>query len=322
MLTTAFPEGRARVRALGVWSAVNAAGGALGVLAGGLLSEYAGWRWVMLVNLPIVATALALSKAVRSDRPRTRERLDVLGAVLATSGVALLVYSVTRGEWPTLAAAAALLAAFVFVEARSSSPLLRPGLLRSRWVAGANAFVFLAAAGQFAAFYFVSLYMQEVLHMGAAATGAAFLPFTAGVVIGTVLATRLTNSRTPRAALIPGGLLAAAGFAWFARISPDGNVLADVLAPSLLASIGLGLCLGPVAVAATQQRPPIGRLRRAGRPGVPRRRPHRYPYDSRGPQQRLRPKPCGLLGTSPARRVGRGHRPAVPLQAADPRSSH
>ncbi|MQY09567.1 MFS transporter [Actinomadura macrotermitis] len=255
-------EGRARVRALGIWSAANAAGGALGVLAGGLLVEYAGWRWVMLVNLPIAAAALALAAAgVPADtRTGPRPRLDVAGAVLATAGTGLLILGVVRTDrygWTsgatlgTLAAAAVLLAAFVLVERRAKAPLVRLGLLRSRWVAGANVFVFLAAAGQFAAFYFVSLYMQQVLHMGAAATGAAFLPFSAGVVAGSVLATRIVSARGPRAALLPGGLLAAAGLGWFALISPDGGFLTDVLGPSLVGSVGIGLCLAPLAAAAT-----------------------------------------------------------------------
>ncbi|TYB42744.1 MFS transporter [Actinomadura chibensis] len=262
LLATTFTEGRARVRALGVWSAVNAAGGALGVLAGGVLTEYAGWRWVMFVNLPIVAVALALVPAgvPESRSPGPRERMDVLGAVLATSGIGLLVFGVVRTDvrgWTsaatlgTLAAAFALLAAFAAVEARTRSPLVRLGLLRSRWVGGANVIVFLAAAGQFAGFYFVSLYMQEVLGMGAAATGAAFLPFSAGVVLGTVAATRIGAARSPRASLVPGAVLAAAGLGWFALASPDGSFLTDVLGPSVVGSVGIGLVLAPVAAAAT-----------------------------------------------------------------------
>ncbi|MFJ9284806.1 MFS transporter [Kitasatospora aureofaciens] len=262
MLTTTFTEGPRRVRALGVWSAANAAGGALGVLVGGLLTEYASWRWVMLVNLPIVAAALVLLPTGTADgaQPVRRERLDVIGAVLATGGVGLLVFGVVRTDargWGspatlgTLAVAVALLAAFVLVEVRSAAPLLRLGLLRSRWVAGANVLVFLAAAGQFAAFYFVSLYLQQVLGLGAAATGAAFLPFSAGLVAGTVVATRITARRGPRAALVPGAVLAAAGLGWFALISPDGGFLSDVLGPSVVTSIGAGLVLAPVAAAAT-----------------------------------------------------------------------
>ncbi|GAA2163803.1 MFS transporter [Actinomadura napierensis] len=262
LLTTTFTEGRARVRALGVWSAMNAAGGALGVLAGGVLTEYAGWRWVMLVNLPFVALTLAFVPAGVAAHARTgpRERMDVPGAVLATAGFGLLVFGVVRTDaigWTApatlacLGAAALLLAAFVAVEARVRAPLVRLGLLRGRWVAGANLIVFPAAAGQFAAFYFVSLYMQQVLHMGAAETGLAFLPFSAGVVLGTLLATRVVGNRSPRAALIPGSLLAAAGLAWFTRISPDGGFLTDVLGPSVVGSVGIGLVLAPVAAAAT-----------------------------------------------------------------------
>ncbi|HET9382644.1 MAG TPA: MFS transporter [Streptomyces sp.] len=262
MLTTTFPEGPRRVRALGVWSAVNAAGGALGVLAGGLLTQYAGWRWVMLVNLPIVAVALALVAAgvPAGGRPARRGRPDVLGAVLATGGAGLLVLGVVRTEalgwgspltWATLAAAAALLAAFGVAESRAAAPLLRLGLLRSRWVAGANVLVFFSTAGQFAAFYFVSLYMQQVLGMGAAATGAAFLPFSASLVAGSVVATRLTATRTPRTALVPGALLAAAGLAWFACISPGGGFLTDVLGPCLVTGAGVGLVIAPIVAAAT-----------------------------------------------------------------------
>ena len=261
MLTTTFPEGPRRVRALGVWSAVNAGGGALGVLAGGVLTEYAGWRWVMLVNLPVVVTALVLGLGgvPAGARPERRERLDILGAALATSGIGLLVFGVLRTDtrgWgspatlTTLAAAAVLLAAFALVETRAPAPLLRLGLLRGRWVAGANVLVFLATAGQFSAFYFVSLYMQQILGMGAAATGAAFLPFSVSLVAGAVLATRVTTARTPRAALVPGSLLAATGLAWSAFISPDGAFLTDVLGPCLVTGVGVGLVLAPVAGAA------------------------------------------------------------------------
>lgn len=263
MLTVAYREGPARVRALGVWSAVNAVGGAFGVLIGGLLTEYAGWRWVMLVNVPIVLAALVLAAASTAvPAPGgPRGRLDVLGGVLATCGTGLLIFGVVRTDlhpWTsaatlgTLAASAALLAGFVVVETRvAGDPLVRLGLLRNRWVAGANLFVFLTAAGQFAAFYFVSHYMQRVLGMGAAATGAAFLPFSCGAVLGTAIATRAGSRRTPRASLIPGGLLAAAGIGWFGLISPSGGFLTDVLGPSIVAGVGLGLCLAPVAAAAT-----------------------------------------------------------------------
>lgn len=260
-LTTTFSEGKARVRALGVWSAVNAAGGAMGVLLGGLLTEYASWRWVMLINVPIVVVALSAAAAgVAADRPRQRPRIDVPGAVLGTGGIGLVVVGVVRTDhhgWlsattgVTIGAGALLLAAFLMVEARTAAPLVRLGLFHNRWVVGANLFVFLAGAGQFSAFYLLSLYLQQVLGMSAGAAGAAFVPFSLSVIAGTVVATRVGGGRSPKAALVTGGLLTTVGIGWFASISPDGSFFADVLGPSLLGGFGLGLCLAPVAAAAT-----------------------------------------------------------------------
>ncbi|MDE1671835.1 MFS transporter [Nocardia gipuzkoensis] len=260
-LTTTFAEGPARVRALGVWSAVNAAGGAMGVLVGGLLTEYASWRWVMLINVPIVVIALGAALAgVAADRVGERGRIDVAGAVLGTGGIGLLVVGVVRTDhqgWlsvptaVTLGAGAVLLAGFLAVEARASTPLVRLGLFGNRWVTGANLFVFLAGAGQFSAFYLLSLYLQQVLNMSAGAAGAAFVPFSLSVIVGTVVATRVGARRSPKAALVVGGVLTTAGIGWFAFVSPDGSFIADVLGPSLLGGFGLGLCLAPVATAAT-----------------------------------------------------------------------
>ncbi|MEW9550374.1 MFS transporter [Nonomuraea sp. NPDC050783] len=262
LLTATFPAGRARVRAFGVWSAMNAAGGALGVLIGGVLTEYAGWRWVMFVNVPMAACALALVWRVAAGPPPARAgRPDVLGAVLATAGMTLLVFGVVRTDrygWASpvtvasLAVAVALLAAFLHVERTTArEPLIRLGLFANRSVAGANAYNLLVGAAMAAAFYFVSLYLQRVLGIGPALAGLEFLPFALGVVAGSVLAVKLGYRLAPRTLLVAGGLLTAAGFAWFGLISPDGTFLADVLGPSVVASVGFGLCLGPVVSTAT-----------------------------------------------------------------------
>jgi predicted MFS family arabinose efflux permease len=186
--------------------------------------------------------------------------LDVLGAVLATGAVGLLVLGVVRTDthgldspatWAVLVAAAVLLAAFIAVESMAPAPLLRLGLLRSRWIASANLLVFLSTAGQFAAFYFVSLYTQQVLGMGAAATGTAFLPFSASLIAGSLVATRVTATSTPRTSLVPGTLLAAMGLAWFAFISPDGGFVTDVLGPCIVTGVGVGLVIAPIVAAAT-----------------------------------------------------------------------
>ena len=262
LLTAAFPTGKPRIRAFGVWSAMNAAGGALGVLIGGLLTQYAGWRWVMFVSVPMAAAALALTWRVAADRPTAPAgRPDVLGAVLATAGMALLVFGVVRTDryaWTspvtltTLAIAVALLAAFVLVERTTArDPLIRLGLLANRSVAGANAYNLLVGAAMAAAFYFVSLYLQRVLGIGPALTGVMFLPFALGVIAGAVLAVKLGYRVAPRTLLVAGGLLTAIGFAWFGLIGPDGTFFTDVLGPSILASVGFGLCLGPVVATAT-----------------------------------------------------------------------
>ncbi|MCQ0015201.1 MFS transporter [Actinomadura madurae] len=178
LLAATFPGGRERVRAFGVWSATNAAGGALGVLIGGLLTEYAGWRWVMFVNVPMAAAALALAwRGVAAGPPAARGgRPDVLGAVLATAGMTLLVFGVVRTDqygWTspvtpaTLAVAAALLAAFVIVERTTTrDPLIRLGLFANRSVTGANAYILLVGAAMASSFYFMSLYLQRVLGTG------------------------------------------------------------------------------------------------------------------------------------------------------------
>lgn len=263
LLSATFPVGRARVRAFGVWSATNAAGGALGVLIGGLLTQYAGWRWVMLVNVPMAALALALARrgVAPGSAPVPAGRPDVLGGVLATAGMTLLVFGVVRTDrypWTspetlgTLAVAVALLVAFVHVERTTArEPLIRLGLFANRSVAGANAYTLLVGAAMAASFYFMSLYLQQVLGTGPALTGIMFLPMALGVVAGSLLAVKLGYRMAPRTLLVVGGLLTASGFAWFGLISPDGAFATDVLGPSIIAGVGFGLCLGPVVSIAT-----------------------------------------------------------------------
>nr|WP_237323495.1 MFS transporter [Streptomyces sp. MOE7] len=263
LLTATFPSGRARVRAFGVWSAMNAAGGAFGVLVGGLLTEYASWRWVMFVNVPMAACALALGRrGVPAGRPTARGgRPDVLGALLATAGMTLLVFGVVRTDryaWSspvtltTLAVAVALLAAFLHVERTTArEPLIRLGLFAHRSVAGANTFNLLVGAAMASAFYFVSLYLQRVLGTGPALTGVMFLPFSLAVIAGSVLAVKLGYRLAPRTLVVIGGLLTGAGLAWFGLISPNGSFTTDVLGPSIVAGGGFGLCLAPVVSLAT-----------------------------------------------------------------------
>jgi EmrB/QacA subfamily drug resistance transporter len=263
LLTATFPTGRARVRAFGMWSAANAAGGALGVLMGGLLTQYASWRWVMFVSVPMAACALSLAwRGVADNQPDARGgRPDVLGAVLATAGLTLLVFGVVRTDryaWTssvtltTLVVAAALLFAFIHVERTTArEPLIRLGLFANRSVAGANAYNLLVGAAMTSSFYFVSLYLQRVLGTGPARTGVMFLPFALGLVVGSVLAVKLGYRLAPRTLLVVGGLMTSVGLGWFGLISPGGTFTVDILGPSIVASVGFGLCLGPVVSTAT-----------------------------------------------------------------------
>ncbi|WP_239104762.1 MFS transporter [Microbispora rosea] len=263
LLTVTFPSGKARVRAYGIWSAVNAAGGALGVLIGGVLTQYAGWRWVMFISVPMAAVALALAWRGVTGAPPTAPggRPDVLGAILATAGMSLLVFGVVRTDqygWTspvtltTLVTAVTLLAAFVHVERTTTrDPLIRLGLLANRSVAGANSYNLLLGAAMASSFYFASLYLQQVLQVSPTVAGIQLLPFAVGVIAGAAAAIKLGYRLPLRTMLIIGGLVTATGFAWFGLISADGSFLADVLGPSLVTSVGFGLCLGPVVSAAT-----------------------------------------------------------------------
>lgn len=183
------------------------------------------------------------------------------GALLATCGTALLVLGLvgtSTHPWgsartlATLGGAAVLLVAFVAVEQRTAHPLLRPGLLRGRPVLTANLFCLLLSSGQFAAFYFVSLCLQQVLGYGPTAAGIAFLPFSAGVVAGSVIATRTVAALGTRRLLAVGGTLAALGIAGFAVTArTDGTFLTFVLGPSLVSAVGIGMCFVPLGTAAT-----------------------------------------------------------------------
>ncbi|GAA2249234.1 MFS transporter [Streptomyces amakusaensis] len=269
LITVTYAAGPARSRALGRWGTAGATGGAVGLLAGGMLTDATGWRAVMLVNVPIVL--FALFATARAGLPATRDpatapRLDIGGALLVTAGMSLLVLGVVRTEsqpWGsaptllTLGASAVLLAAFAAVETRTSRPLLRIGLLGIRPVLGANVFSLLLSSGQFAAFYFCSLHMQQVLGYGATATGVAFLPFCAGVVAGSLIAAKTLAAVGARGLLALGGLLGAAGLAGFAlTATPDGSFAYSILWPSLLASLGIGLSFVPLGTAATTEVPP------------------------------------------------------------------
>ncbi len=261
IVTTTFTEGAERNRALGVWGAVAGSGGAAGVLLGGMLTEWAGWEWVLWVNVPIGVAAAALApRLVRESRsPSTSRRFDALGAVSITAGLSILVYALVDANnagWAStrtivlLAVAVGLIAAFVAIELRSAQPLVPFGIFRSRTLTGANITGLLIGASLFSMFFFVSLYMQQVLGYSALKAGFAYLPLALAIIVSAGVASQLSTRVGFKPVLIAGMLFVAVGLVWFAQVSVDGNYLADILGPSLVAAVGLGLSFVPVTIAA------------------------------------------------------------------------
>ncbi|WP_316959519.1 MFS transporter [Streptomyces sp. TRM68367] len=265
VLTGTFPEGPARTRALAVWTAVGVAGGAAGNLVGGTLTEYLSWRSTLLANVPVgAAGALLALRVLPGRRPGRggRPGLDVPGAVLATAGLAALSYGLTRTEshgWHdpvtpgAMAAGALTLAAFAWFEARlARSPLVPLRLLRLRSVAVGNVILLLTGGCLIPMWYFLSLYMQQVLHYGPLRTAVGFLPHTLlTMAVAARLAPRLLTYAAPRTLIAGAAVLCAAGFWWQSRIGPDSGYADGVLGPALLVSAGSGLLLTPVTSAVT-----------------------------------------------------------------------
>lgn len=261
ILTTSFPGGAARTRAIGTWTAVGAGGGAAGGLVGGLLTDYLSWRWVLLVNVPVGALVLvAAGWWLVESRAAAGRRLDVPGAVLVTTGVASLAYGIVGTEqhgWGAavslgpLLGGCALLVAFIAVEARTREPLMPLRLFRVRAVSAANAVMLVCGGGMFAMWYFMSLYLQNVLHFSPVQAGLAFLPHTLSIVLGSKLAPRLMGVVSGKTLAMAGGTMAVAGYAWQSRMDADGTFLGTVLGPAIVMSLGSGLMMTPLATAAT-----------------------------------------------------------------------
>ncbi len=260
-LTTTFRTGRERHTALGVWGAVSGLGGAAGVLFGGLLTEGASWRWVLFVNVPLSALAFAGAFALL-ERERVRARLasfDLLGALLVTGGTLLLVYSLVKAPdvgWSTtrtigeLAGAAVLLAAFVVNELRVPNPLIPLSILRVRGVAVADATQLIAVGGFVPMFFFMTLYMQTVLHYSPIETGLAYLPLTGGFIISSGIASQLFGRLGTKPVIVAGAVIVAGGLCWLSRIPVDGSYVADILPGMLVISLGGGGVFVGVATAA------------------------------------------------------------------------
>jgi EmrB/QacA subfamily drug resistance transporter len=261
IVTPTFTEGAERNKALGVWGAVAGSGGAAGVLLGGVLTKFAGWEWVLFVNVPIGLAAAALApRLLGESRDHRSKTFDVAGAITVTGGLALLVYSLVDANtagWGSArtiglgAVAIALLAAFVVIEQRSREPLVPFSIFKLKTLRGSNIVGLLIGMSLFSMFFFISLYMQQILGYDALKAGLAYLPLAVSIILSAGVASQMTTRMGFKPALITGMVLITAALLWFSQVSaPGGSYLGDVLFPSLLAAVGLGFAFVSVTIGA------------------------------------------------------------------------
>jgi EmrB/QacA subfamily drug resistance transporter len=262
IITTTFTEQEERTKALGVWSAIAAGGGAVGLIMGGVLTQLASWEWIFIVNVPVgVLTLLATLRFVPESRADLQHRsFDLAGAVTVTSGLVVLVYAIVKAQafgWGSgrtlglIAVALALLAVFVVIEQRSVAPLIRLSIFRVRTLTVANVVLLLVASGLFGMFFFASLYVQEILGYSPLHAGLAFLPVTAGIAVGAGIAQQLIRRVGVRNVGVLGIALATVGMVVLAGVPVHGSYAADLLPGLLPMSLGMGLAFVPITLLAT-----------------------------------------------------------------------
>jgi EmrB/QacA subfamily drug resistance transporter len=256
LLTTTFTEPKERGKAFGIYGAIAVAGGAVGLLLGGALTQYLSWRWTLYVNLIFAAVAFTGGLLLlQRQASRARPQLDIPGVLLASGAVFCLVYGFSNAatnSWHApssygfIAAGVVLLVAFAFWQGRAAHPLLPPRVVLDRNRAGAYLSMFIAGAGLFGTFFFLTYYLQETLGYSPLVTGLAFLPISAGSAVTSNLATIVLMPRLGPKPLIASGMLAAAGaMVWLARLGPHTGYAAGVLGPLILAAVGMGLVIAP-----------------------------------------------------------------------------
>ena len=257
LLTTTFTTARDRGRAFAVYGAIAGAGGAIGLLLGGALTQYLSWRWTLYVNLVFAAVAFAGGALLLARQPSpVKPKLDIPGVLLVSGGVFCLVYGfsnaathhwATPSTWGFLAAGVVLLTTFAAWQTRAAHPLLPPRVVLDRNRGGAYASMLIASAGLFGIFLFLTYYLQQTLGYSPLVTGVAFLPISGGLILASNLSTIVLMPRTGPKPLVGLGMLAAAGgAAWLAQLGPHTGYAAGVLGPIILASVGLGLVIAPV----------------------------------------------------------------------------
>jgi EmrB/QacA subfamily drug resistance transporter len=261
ILTTTFPEGRLRTQAMGIWAAIAVGGGAFGLLLGGILTEYASWRWIFFVNLPIGILALVFAgRFVPESKLSERRGFDLVGALSVTGGLIVLVYAIVKVQaygWISvrtiglLALALVLLASFIVAERRSRHPLVRLDIFRTRSLTAANTVMLAVGGGMFSIFFFATLYVQEILHLSPVQAGLGFLPLTAGIIIASGIAQQVIGRLGAIPVVLTGLVVAAVGLLLLARLSADGSYASDVLPGLVVMGIGLGFVFVPLTLIGT-----------------------------------------------------------------------
>jgi EmrB/QacA subfamily drug resistance transporter len=264
LITTNFAEGTERNRAFGVFGAVAGAGGALGLLAGGMLTSWLSWRWVLFVNVPIGVLLAVLAPLYITESERQPGRFDLAGALTSTAGMTALVYgfiSAAQDGWtdPTTIGsftAAALLAVFVSIETRTRQPITPLHMFADRNRAGSYAIMLSLAAAMFGMFFFLTLFVQDVLGYTPLRAGLSFLPVTAGIIISSQFAARSLPRLGPKRLMTTGALLAVVGLAWLTQVSVDSGYVEGLLVPMVVFALGMGLLFVPLTVVAVSGVPP------------------------------------------------------------------
>ncbi|MET7648589.1 MFS transporter [Streptomyces sp. NPDC005426] len=250
LITTTFPEGPERNRAFGVFAAVSAGGGAIGLLAGGLLTEWLDWRWVFFVNVPIGVLIAVLAPLYINESEKHPGRFDISGALTSTLGMASLVYGFIRASeegWRdsltlgSFGAAVILLASFVLIEMRAREPITPLRMFADRNRSGTYVIMLSLAAAMFGMFFFIVLFVQNVLEYSPIESGLAFLPVTVAIIVGAALSQRFLPVLGPKPFMVTGSAFTGVGLVWLTFISPDSSYLSGVLGPMLVFGFGMGL---------------------------------------------------------------------------------
>ncbi|WP_406441353.1 MFS transporter [Streptomyces sp. NBC_00631] len=250
LITTTFPEGPERNRAFGVFAAVSAGGGAIGLLAGGMLTDWLDWRWVLFVNVPIGLLIVALTPQYINESERHPGRFDIAGALASTLGMASLVYGFIRASedgWRdgltlgSFAAAVVLLLGFVLIETRAKEPITPLRMFADRNRSGTYVIMLSLAAAMFGMFFYIVLFVQNVLGYSPIRAGLAFLPVTVAIAVGAGLSQRFLPVLGPKPFMMTGSALVVVGLTWQSFIKPDSSYVGGVLGPMLVFGFGMGL---------------------------------------------------------------------------------